>query len=136
MITAVDSNILLDILGADPNFGPASSRALRTALRQGQLIACEVVWAEVASSFVSAAATRSAMELLSLEFRPLTMEAALAAGIAWKEYRARGGPKTRVTADFLIGAHALRQADRLLTRDRGFYRSYFKRLTIVDPTVP
>jgi len=136
MITAVDTNVLLDVLGADPTFGPPSAQALRTVLREGQLLACEVVWAEVAGSFVSAAAAQDALKLLNLEFSALTIEAALAAGIAWKVYRARGGLKTRVAADFLIGAHALCQADRLLTRDRGFYRSYFKRLTIVDPTSP
>ena len=136
MITAVDCNVLLDVLGADPNFGPVSAKALRTALREGQLLACDVVWAEVAGSFVSTAAAQDALKLLNMEFSPLTVEAALEAGIAWKAHRQRGGARTRVVADFLIGAHALFQADRLLTRDRGFYRTYFKRLKIMDPTAP
>ena len=134
MITAVDSNILLDILGADPTFGPASANALRTATQDGRLVACEVVWAEVAGSFTSPGAAREALELLNLEFSTLTVEAALEAGIAWRAYRERGGARTRVAADFLIGAHAFLQADRLLTRDHGFYRSCFHRLSIVDPS--
>ena len=134
MITAVDSNVLLDVLGPDPTFGPPSAHALRTVLREGQLLACEVVWAEVAGAFASAAAAESALTLLDLEFSALTLEAALEAGLAWKAFRKQGGQRTRVAADFLIGAHALCQADRLLTRDRGFYRSCFKRLKIVDPT--
>jgi predicted nucleic acid-binding protein len=43
MITAVDSNVLLDVFSADPTFGRASREALRRCLAEGRLIACDVV---------------------------------------------------------------------------------------------
>jgi predicted nucleic acid-binding protein len=134
MITAVDSNVLLDFLTHDPQFGIASRDALRSAAGEGRLVACDVVWAEIAGCFPSSAVCRDTLGVLEIEFSPIQPEAAFDAGITWKAYRARGGPKTRVAAGFLIGAHALSQTDRLLTRDHGFYRSCFKRLTLVDPT--
>jgi predicted nucleic acid-binding protein len=51
MITAVDTNVLLDVFGADPEFGQRSAEALRACLREGRLVACEVVWAETASFY-------------------------------------------------------------------------------------
>lgn len=133
MITAVDTNILLDVFGADPTFGPQSSKAIRSSLSEGGLIACEVIWAEVAGFFPSTDATEDAMNRLGVEFSPISLKAAFTASTAWKDYRKRGGQRERVVADFLIGAHALSQADRLLTRDRGFYRTYFSRLRVLDP---
>lgn len=134
MITAVDSNVLLDVLGPDPVFGRGSANAVRTALAEGTLVACEAVWAELAANYPSSAAAEEAMGRLGLEFRAATAETSFEAGKGWRAYRRSGGPRSRVTADFLIGAHALCQADRLLTRDRGFYRTYFKHLSILDPS--
>lgn len=74
------------------------------------------------------------MSRLGVGFSAIEMAAALAAGEAWKMYRSQGGQRDRMVADFLIGAHALAQADRLLTRDRGVYRKYFRGLRVVDPT--
>jgi predicted nucleic acid-binding protein len=134
MTSAVDSSVLLDIFNSDATFGLRSKEAVRSSLAVGRLTACEVVWAEVASLFPSDTAAETAMQTLGVEFDPIALRTALLASTAWKGYRARGGKRQRVVADFLIGAHALAQADRLLTRDRGFYRICFSRLTVMDPS--
>jgi hypothetical protein len=133
VITAVDTSVLLDVFGADPKFGPSSATALRSCLDKGRVIACEVVWAETCASYPATAEADAALRGLRVDFSTLDAPAALAAGKTWRAYRKAGGTRERVIADFLIGAHALAQADRLLTRDRGFYRRYFKELQIVDP---
>jgi len=134
VITAVDTSVLLDFLNHDPEFGTASRDALRSCAGVGPLLACDVVWAEIAGFFPSNSACRDTLQELEIEFSPVQPEAAFEAGLAWKAYRLRGGARTRVAADFLIGAHALLQADRLLTRDYGFYRSCFHRLVVLDPS--
>ena len=134
MITAVDTSVLLDVFGPDPAFGPASKSAIDSSLAEGQLVACEVVWAEIAGFFPDAEAARHAMERLGVEFAAVDVASALRAGSAWRAYRQRGGRRERVVADFLVASHALARADRLLTRDRGFYRAYFRQLRLVDPS--
>ena len=101
-------------------------------LAKGQLIACDVVWAEVSGFFPNSHAAEEAMKQLGIVFGPMSQETATTAGAIWKSYRSQGGRHQRAAADFLIGAHALVQADQLLTRDRGFYRTYFSRLKILD----
>lgn len=134
MITAVDTNVLLDIFLDDPRFAQASGKHLREALRLGAIVACEAVWAETAAVFPEQAAFEKAMRTLGIQFSPLIQQAAAEAGIAWKRYRDSGGKRVRMVADFIIGAHAAVQCDRLLTRDRGFYRDFFHRLKITDPS--
>jgi predicted nucleic acid-binding protein len=134
VITAVDTNVLLDVLGADETYGPRSREALERSLQEGALVVSDAVWAETTAAFPDPDAAVGAFAGLGAAFSAPTQEAATRAGTAWRLYRAAGGPRTRVVADFLIGAHALVQADRLLTRDRGFYRRYFEELTVLDPT--
>lgn len=76
----------------------------------------------------------TALSTLRVAYSPIAETAALATGRSWQEYRKGGGSRERVIADFLIGNHASVQADRLLTRDRGFYRRYFAGLAIIDPS--
>lgn len=135
MITAVDTNVLLDVFTADPRFGPASRSAVRQCLAEGSLVACDVVWAEVAAAFNDPTAAADALDGLEVQYDGVDRDTALAAGLAWRRYRTKGGTRRRIVPDLIIGAHAAARAERLLTRDRGFYRSSFARLTILDPHV-
>ena len=48
-------------------------------------------------------------------------------------YRKAGGKRLRLIADFLIGAHAAMRATRLATKDDGFFRAQFRKLSVVRP---
>ena len=132
MITAVDTNILLDVLLADPDHGPTSRDALRQARQEGAIVACDAVWAELCSAFAAQLPVlKTQIAKLDLSYDALQQDAAERAAECWHRYRSAGGNRSRIAADFLIGGHALVQADRLLTRDAGFYRGHFAELRVL-----
>lgn len=131
MITAVDSSVLIDVLIDDPRFADGSAEALRQARREGRLIVCDLVVAEITPVLNGSA--EAFLDDLAIEYVPAGMEAALQAGMHFASYLRRGGLRGRVVADFVIGAHAQHHADRLLCRDEGFQRDYFEALRIWEP---
>ena len=55
------------------------------------------------------------------------------AGKAFRAYRARGGTRTSLLPDFLIGAHAAAAGLPSLARDVARYRTYFPAVTLIAP---
>jgi len=141
MTYAVDSNVILDILYNDSRHVRLSIDALTKASAAGDLIACDVVWAEASSRFADKTKFRKVMSDFDIAFSPMSADAAIKAGELWSvsrsEAKRRGKTeRTAITPDFMVGAHALEHADVLISRDRGFLRKWFKTLKIIDPSVP
>jgi predicted nucleic acid-binding protein len=133
MITAVDTNILLDILLPNEKFFDRSQRALETGAAAGSLVICDLVYAELCVHFESQAVCEAFLGDISIYTEALSRPASFLASRVWRSYRRQGGPRERILADFLIGAHAQLQASRLLSRDRGFYRRMFPALRLMQP---
>ena len=132
MKTAVDSSVLFDIVKGAPG-AAAAQAALEAALAQGSVCVCAVVVAELGRYFADAQELKEFLADCQIDHDPLTMDAALEAARIMRGYARNKGPRERVAPDFLIGAHALRQTDALLTTDAGFFRHYFDGLSVVTP---
>lgn len=154
MISAVDTNIILDVLIPDEKFGAASKALLNKAYQRGALIICEMVYAQLATQFESQQELDKFLKVTGILLEPSSPRSLYRAGLSWQRYRGRRSEKIQcsncgnklevecqacgyklskrphILSDFLIGGHALAQADVLLTRDRGYYRTYFKQLKI------
>ena len=133
MITAVDTNILLDILVPNEQFYGASADALQEAAVYSSLVISDIVYAELCIHFENQRDVDAFLQNNEIRTQALTREAHFLASHAWRTYRQQGGKRTRILADFLIGAHAQKQATRLISRDRGFYRKLFPSLDLHDP---
>ena len=132
MKTAVDTSVLFDIVKGAPG-AAAAQTALEAALAQGSLTVCAVVVAELGRYFPDEQDLIEFLAACQIDHDPLSMQSALVAARIMRGYAKNKGPRERVAPDFLIGAHAIEQANALLTTDAGFYRHYFKGLKVMVP---
>ncbi len=132
MITAIDTNILLDIFLPNERFAAESAKLLKLAYNKGALIICDIVYAELVPQFQDRQRLDNTLATINVSLSSTNADIAFLAGEKWSLYRKSGGTRERIITDFLIGAHALMKAERFLTRDRGFYKSYFPELQILS----
>ena len=157
MIFAVDTNILLDILIPNTAHVESSLSYLMSIGVDNELIISDVVYAELGSQFLSSRDLNSFLLNTSIRVVPSNENSLFEASTAWKKYSERKkdmlvcpacGKRQKVTcdfckeiiayrqhilSDFLIGAHAKIHAEKFITTDRGFYRTYFHDLNILTP---
>jgi predicted nucleic acid-binding protein len=156
MTVAVDTNILLDILLPDPRYLERSLSLLTTYGRKHLLIISEVVYAELATQFSDKQQLLDFLTTTDIRLVNSGPEALWIASRAWEMYTKHrskefqcsncGNRQTlkcekcgqlitarqHIISDFLVGGHALLHAGILLTRDRGYYRRYFTKLTVIS----
>lgn len=86
MITAVDTNILFDILLQNESHVLTSKRLLDEHISKGQLIICEIVYAELASQFGSEKETKAFLSDTGIRLVNSSEKSLSLAGERWLAY--------------------------------------------------
>jgi predicted nucleic acid-binding protein len=133
--TAIDTNVLSALWSNEP-FATDVARNLGNAKMEGGLVIAAPVYAELLAyptateTFVNDFLAETAIEV---DF-DLQQEVWLEAGRRFSRYAKRrrtpGDHPKRLLVDFVIGSHALSQADRLMTLDPKRYKRDFPDLTL------
>jgi predicted nucleic acid-binding protein len=129
----VDTNVIVDVIGRDPVWVDWSRQQLNAAAATDRLAINEVVYAELCAGYDRLRAVDALLASADLALVRTPRSALFLAGKAFRRYRQTGGPRTGVLPDFFIGAHALVDSVRLLTRDARLYRTYFPGIELITP---
>ena len=130
---------------------------LKRAAAEGELLICEVVYAEVGAHFTDELLLGRFLRDTQISVERSELACLAVAGRKWRQHRKNSpGPccpqcgasvtvecpqcaravnfRQHLIPDFLVASHAVSHANRLLSRDRGFYARYFPDLMVIrDP---
>jgi predicted nucleic acid-binding protein len=129
----VDSNVILDIAWNDPHWADWSEEMVESLAGEARLLINPVIFAEISIGYDRIEHVNALVPIEYFGREGIPDEAAFLAGKAFQKYRRQGGTRTAPLPDFFIGAHAAVRGYRLLTRDRGRYRTYFPKLELIAP---
>ncbi len=104
MAFMLDSNVLLDIVTADPKWLESSSEQFRRVAKSSPVLINPIIYAELAPAFEAQAALDHWLRPSHFRRLPLPYEAGFRASRAFLEYRQRGGKETHRCLTF-ISAH-------------------------------
>ena len=132
-MTLIDSNVLIDIFGKDPDWWDWSLSQMDEAKLNGPLLINDVIYAEASIRYRTIERFDAALATAGVTVVTIPREALFLAGKTSIKYRDAGGPRPGVLPDFFIGAHAAVQRLPLLTRDVRRYRRYFPTVELIAP---
>lgn len=127
----LDSNVLIDLL--DPEAPDAIKQRIFALQASNRPCINEVIFAELSRGYASAEEVGLMLDGLGVAVERLTLNECHRGGLAFAEYRRRGGSRETILPDFLIGAQAEMRGWPLVTRDPKGFASYFPELEIIDP---
>ena len=129
----IDTNVILDLVTADPMWADWSLARIEAAALSGGLMINDVVYAELSVRYDRVEDLELMLSSTAIEIAPIPRAALFLAGKAFAGYRKAGGNKSGVLPDFFIGAHAAVSQVPLLTRDARRFRAYFPTLQLIAP---
>ena len=133
MTTLIDTDVLLDLATDDPVWASWSLSKLDGASLSGPIVINPIIYAELAARYPDTHTLDEFIVRLGADVENIPKAGLFLAGKAFQLYRQRGGTKTGVLADFLIGGHAAVSGLSLLTRGRARYASYFPTVKLIAP---
>jgi predicted nucleic acid-binding protein len=132
MRTALDSSVLILLYRRESGWERWRD-CLQRASAEGELLISPIAFAEYSIAYPNLESAQADLARLHIIYSQISPAAAYLAGQIFLQYRREGGPRVHLIPDFVIASHAMAQANRLAAVDRGYLRTYFPGLSLLQP---